>query len=234
MSLAIVISTYNEKENISDLTTEILQLNIDVEIIVVDDDSPDGTYKIAQELALINPHIHLIHRKENRGRGLAGIVGFKYAINLENIDYIVEMDADFSHQPKYILDFLKIIPEYDVVIGSRFINSGRDSERNILRRIVSKFARMYIQAITGIKIADPTSGFRCFKKSALQGIDLDTLTSQGPTIIIELLYYCHLKKYKIKEIPITFAERKKGVSKLGLNTLLYSLLFPWEMRFRKK
>lgn len=226
----VIIPTYNEVENIEELLKTILQLGIpDLTAVVVDDNSPDGTGDIADRLAKENPNIKVLHRYQNKGRGSAGIEGFKYALK-ENADYIIEMDADFSHQPKYIPDLLKHIKDYDVVLGSRFVPGGQDIDRGLVRKITTVLARTYIQLILGIKVKDITSGFRCFRRKVLEEIDLDHLISTGPSIVSETLYKVHLKGFSIYETPITFIDRTKGKTKLNLAILLKTLYMVYKFK----
>ena len=217
----VLIPTYNEKGTIKELINAVLRYNVD--ILVVDDNSPDGTWKIVKELSKKNKKVHLLLRKGKRGRGYAGIAGFKYAIK-KNYKYIIEMDSDFSHDPTYILLFLKEIKNYDVVLGSRMVAGGKDRERTFARITISKLANLYIRTILGIKIRDCTSGYRCFKKEVLKNINLDEIKARGPAIVQEILYKIHLKGVRIKEIPIEFKERKQGHSKLTFSNLLESYL----------
>ena len=226
----VIIPTYNEAENIEALLREILALKIpDLRVAVVDDNSPDGTGEIVERLAKENSIIKIIHRYQNRGRGSAGIDGFKYALQ-EGAEYIIEMDADFSHHPRYIPAFIEKIRDYDLVLGSRFIPGGKDADRGFLRRMTTFFARLYIQLMLGIKVKDITSGYRCFRRPVLQAIDLDHLISTGPSIVSEILYQVALKNYRIYEIPIIFEDRKKGKTKLNLWTLLKTLYMVYRFK----
>lgn len=216
----IIIPTYNEKDNIKKLIEEIFRYAPGVEALIVDDDSPDGTGDIADNIALVDKRVFVIHRMRDKGRGAAGVEGFKAAIKRENISYIMEMDADFSHDPKYIPDFLKEITHNDIVIGSRFIKEGGDAERVLLRRLFSKAVNFLIRSYLGLGVRDCSSGYRCFKREVLAQLDLDLLISKGPAILEETLYIARLKKYKIKEIPILFKNRYKNKTKLNLIKLL--------------
>ncbi len=214
-----MIPSYNESENIRKLIEEILNLKVkDLEIAVVDDDSPDETWRIVEELSKENDAIHLIHRKGRKGRGTAGVDGFKYALAWD-AEYILEMDADFSHNPKYIPAFIDKMREADVVLGSRDLPGGRDVGRSALRRAITRMANFYIRIIFGLKVSDCNSGYRCFKRRVIEAIDLDSTMSDGPAIIQEWLYKSHLKGFKIKEIPIVFKERELGQSKLQIKGL---------------
>jgi dolichol-phosphate mannosyltransferase len=219
MKTFVIIPTYNEKENIEKLINEILELKVVDKIVVVDDNSPDGTGKIVEKISKRNPSVVLLSRHKRYGRGSAGIDGFKYA--LENgADYVIEMDADFSHHPKYIPQFLEKIKEYDVVLGSRFVPHGRDVGRGLFRHLLSHLAGIYVRKILKLKIRDVSSGYRCFRREVLEKIDLDNMVSTGPSIVLEILYKVCLKGFKLYELPIVFEERKSGKSKLDYVTLL--------------
>jgi dolichol-phosphate mannosyltransferase len=226
----VTIPTYNEAENIEALLKEILSLGIsDLYTVVIDDNSPDGTAKIAQNLAEENPGVKVLLRDKNRGRGLAGIAGFKFALE-QGADYIIEMDADFSHNPKYLPALLKNIQNNDIVLGSRFVKGGKDVDRGPLRKATTFLARIYIRLMLGIKVRDITSGYRCFRRKALEKIGLDSLISTGPSIVSEILYRASLKGLKIQEIPIIFEDRKTGQTKLNLLILLKTLLMVYHFK----
>lgn len=215
----VMIPTYNEKENIRSLIDEILKLRIkNLEIVVADDSSPDGTWKAVREISGKNRNVHLLLRKKNRGRGAAGKDGFVYCLK-HGADVIIEMDADFSHDPKYIPLMLKELKNADVVLGSRRVAGGKEVGRSFLRRMITRIANLYISLMLGLKVKDCNSGFRCFKRKVLEKINLDGLESKGPSIVQEVLFNAHLKGFKIKEIPITFVNRTKGKSKLGIPQL---------------
>ena len=226
----VIIPTYNEAENIEELLKAILDLKIEGLVpVVVDDNSPDGTGKIAQKI----PGVKTIIRAKDRGRGRAGIEAFKFALK-EGADYIIEMDADFSHHPKYIPDLLKHIQNYDVVLGSRFIQGGKDINRSSLRQIVTKFAQNYIKLMLGLKVKDPTSGYRCFRRRVLEAINLDKMISAGPSIVSEILYNVKIKGFSIFETPIEFQDRTKGETTLNLFILLKTLYMVLKLRMRYK
>ena len=228
--VVVMIPTYNERENIHDLIREILSLKLDMDltVLVADDNSPDGTGKLVQELALQDERIRALIRTKRRGRGAGGIDGFKEALKL-NPDYIIEMDGDFSHQPKFIPDLLAMAEEYDLVIGSRFIKGGKDQDRNLMRRFITFLARSFVRRQLHIQVRDVSSGFRCFKKEVLEAVDLDDCISVNPSIVLEILYKAHLLDFRITEVPIVFIDRARGKTKLNfvilLDTLLMVLLF---------
>jgi dolichol-phosphate mannosyltransferase len=219
MKALVFIPTYNEKDNIKNLIQEILKLNLDLHILVVDDESVDGTAEILDKIVRSDPKVSVIHRKGERGRGLAGREGFKYALK-QDIDYLIEMDADFSHHPRYIPQFLQAITDCDVVIGSRWIKGGSVCGRPWQRDYFSGLAQFFCRFILGLDIRDGTSGYRCFKKDVLEKIDLDNFLSKGPSIVEEVNYHLQKKGFKVKEIPIIFYQRRQGSSKLNIAKLL--------------
>ena len=231
MRAIVSIPTYNEKENIQDLINAILEAERDIHVVVVDDDSPDGTAQEVEALSRESARVHLIRKAAPRGRGLADIVGMQYAIK-EGFDYILQMDADFSHLPKYIPQFLDEIRRHDVVIGSRLIPGGAIEGRNAYRNIVTQLANGYVRLILGLKPKDCTSGYRCYRKEVLASIDLHKMISSSPSLLEEILYACKKHRFDIYEIPITFIDRKKGKSKLRLTDLIGILLIILKIRFR--
>lgn len=226
MKTLIFIPTYNERRNIRELIKEIMDTNLDIDILVVDDDSPDKTWQVVEELSKKNKRIKLVHRKKGRGRGRAGITAFRYAIE-NKYNTMIEMDADFSHQVRYIPEFLKEIKNNDIVIGSRFVKGGIDTRKGYIREIITILANLYFRVIFLIKTRDCTSGYRCFKVDALKKINLDKIYAMGKTYVTEgyiLLALINKKNYKIKEIPIVFEDRSKGKSNLRLSTIIKAFL----------
>lgn len=219
MKIFIMIPTYNEKENIKVLIDKILKLKIkDLHIVVADDDSPDKTWKIVKNISKNNKNVHLLLRKKDKGRGSAGRDGFIYCLK-HGADVVVEMDADMSHDPKYIPAMLSELKNADLVLGSRRVEGSEEIGRSLIRRFVTWGANLYIRLMLGVKVKDCNSGFRCFKRKVLEAINLEKLESKGPAIVQEVLFKAHLKGFKIKEIPITFIDRVKGHSKLGIPQL---------------
>jgi len=233
MKVLIFLPTYNERANIGKLIDKLNGLNFQKEILIVDDNSPDGTIEIIKEKAKQYDNIKLIIRTGQKGRGLAGIVGLKYFIQSKN-DILVEMDADLSHDPKFIPIFLKYFPKFDVIIGSRFIQQGQEKGRNKLRRLISFLANLFIKIILGLKIKDCTSGFRAFKKEVLAKLNFDRFISINPEIVEELLYGCVLAKSKTIEVPIIYYERKEGTSKLNIKKIIFVLFAVIKIRLRSK
>jgi len=232
----IVVPTYNERENIADLLREILSLRLeaDLSVLVVDDNSPDGTGDLIQDLGEKDPRIRLISRKEAKGRGTAAIKGLEAALSLAP-DYVIEMDADGSHQPRYIPSLLLAAEEGDLVLGSRFTPGGRDTDRGFVRRIITFLVRRFIRRLYGLAVEDVSSGFRCFRKHVLEKIGLDSLISTGPSEVLEILYKAHLEGFSIREVPIIFLDRKRGKTKLTLFTLLETLFMAikFKMLYRR-
>lgn len=215
----VMIPTYNESENIKDLIGEILKLKIkNLHVVVVDDNSPDKTWKIVQDISKKKKNVHLLLRKKDKGRGAAGRDGFIYCLR-NGAGIIVEMDADMSHNPKYIPTMIKELKNADLILGSRRVEGGKEIGRSSFRRFVTWGANLYIKIMLGIKVKDCNSGFRCFKRKVLEAIKLENLESKGPSIVQEVLFKAHLKGFRIKEIPITFVNREKGHSKLGIPQL---------------
>lgn len=231
MKTIVILPTYNECETIERMIDGIFVLKDDIGVIVVDDSSPDGTGSIADRLCDRYPLLEVMHRKGKRGRGTAGVAGFKRALEMDG-DYIIEMDADLSHDPASIPDFIKAMNNADVVIGSRYIEGGDSSERNPARKAISILANFYIKTMMGIPhVKDCTSGFRCFKSKVLREIDLDTIHSEGPPIITEVLYRC--RGYSIKEIPIIFKERFGGKSKFNFKAMKDSIILVLRLRINE-
>lgn len=212
MKAMVMLPTYNESDNLESLVGEILKLD-GVQVVIVDDDSPDGTGEMADKLAAENPgRIHVIHRNQ-RGRGTAGIAGFRYALTQE-VDYVIEMDADFSHHPSDIPRFLQMAAWYDVVIGSRWVPGGRD-ERPFMRSLISRLASAYTRLLLGPAIKEWHGGYKCYRRQALASLDFARFRSQGYAIGMETLYRLRKRGYSFVEIPITFKDRRKGRSKFS-------------------
>lgn len=218
MRAAVVLPTYNERENIERIVEAILKANVGIQVVVVDDDSPDGTGQIADDLARRHPgQVHVVHRRV-RGRGAAGIAGFKHAL-AQDVDCIIEMDADFSHDPRYIPQFLEEIRGYDIVIGSRFVKGGK-AIRNPIRRLISGGANLYAQLLLGRGIKDWCGGYKCYRREALESLDFDEFYSNGYSIGMETLYRLTQQGLSYKEIPIMFIDEREGQSKFSLKEIL--------------
>jgi len=229
MKTLIVIPTYNEKENILKLIPLVKKAVKGVNILVVDDASPDKTGAAVAALAKKDRAIKLISRSGKLGLGTAYVEGFKYALK-HGYDYIFEMDADFSHDPQYLKNFLEEIKENDLVIGSRYINGISVVNWPIRRLMLSKFAGFYARTITGLPLTDCTSGFKCFKRKVLESIDLDKIHSDGYAFQIEMHYKAWKKGFKIKETPIIFVDRHSGSSKMSHGVMMEAAVIVWKLR----
>ena len=233
MKTFIMIPTYNEKENIGNLINEILNLKIkNLHIVVADDNSPDRTWKIVQEISKKKKNVHLLLRKKDKGRGSGGRDGFIYCLR-HGADVVVEMDADMSHNPKYIPLMLKELKNADLILGSRQLKGSKEIGRGVIRRMITYLANLYIRLLLGLEVKDCNSGYRCFKRKVLEKINLERLQSKGPAIVQEVLFKVHLKGFKIKETPITFINRTKGKSKLGLPQLAAGYFVVLKLKFLK-
>ena len=232
MNLTIVIPTYNEKENIELLIRKILELSNDFQIIVVDDNSPDGTGEILDKLAQKTPQLKIIHRPKKLGIGSAYIEGFKFALK-EKPDFIFQMDGDLSHDPKYLFSMLAEIKNCGLVIGSRYIKGGGIRYGNLIRRLLSRIANFYAKIMTEIPISDTTSGYKCFRREVLEKINLDNISSQGYAFQIEMNYLTWKRGFCIKEIPIIFYERSQGKSKMSFKIIWEAFLLVWKLHFNK-
>ncbi|MEZ4669470.1 MAG: polyprenol monophosphomannose synthase [Anaerolineae bacterium] len=231
----IVLPTYNEKENLP-LMIDALQLPVDnLHVLVVDDNSPDGTGQIADEIASRNPNVKVLHRAEKNGLGQAYIAGFKQAIR-QDADYVIQMDCDFSHQPKYVPDLIKAIENQDLVLGSRFARGGSVDEKwSFYRKLLSWFAnRVYTPIILGIPVHDATGGFRIWRRQTLIGLDLDRIKSNGYVFQVEMVYVTCQLGFRVTEIPIHFPDRKLGESKMDARIQMEAAVRVWQLLQRHR
>ena len=229
MKAFVIIPTYNEKENIRALTDAVLVQHSSIQILFVDDNSPDGTGTIIDDLVAKNDRVHVLHRSGKLGLGSAYREGFKAALAL-GADYLLEMDADFSHDPATLPLFLTAIQENDLVIGSRYLNGVSVVNWPIRRLILSYCASVYTRLITGLQVRDCTSGFKCFRRSTIEAIDLSRVTSDGYSFQIEMNYRCMEKGFRISEIPIIFIDRHAGSSKMSGSIVREAVLMVWKLR----
>src|SRR5450759_2195531 len=220
MQVSVVVPTYNEKENIESLVTQLLALPTRVKIIVVDDNSPDGTGEIADRLALENAgRVSVIHRPGKLGLGTAYITGFKEAL-AEEADLVCSMDADFSHNPRYIPDIVEKINEgYDLVIGSRYVQGG-GSTQTLGRKMISWGANTITRVVLGLHAHDTTAGFRCYRRQALESLELDSIKSSGYSFLFEMLFRVEQRSWKVEEVTIIFQDRRLGASKITRNEII--------------
>jgi dolichol-phosphate mannosyltransferase len=228
MKILVIIPTYNERENIEKVINQVFQLGLDINILVVDDGSPDGTGDIVETLQKSDSRIHLIRRPGKLGLGTAYVQGFKFAIQ-HGYQLVFEMDADLSHDPGDIPRFLEVIPDYDLVLGSRYIDGISVVNWPLSRLILSYFASLYTRTITGIPVKDPTGGFKCFRIEVLKAIDLDQVRSGGYSFQIEMNYKAWKKGFRIKEIPIIFTDRTGGSSKMSKKIVREAVFMVWKL-----
>ncbi|HEY7752020.1 MAG TPA: polyprenol monophosphomannose synthase [Ignavibacteriaceae bacterium] len=227
----VIIPTYNELENIPKLIPKILQKDEGIEVLIVDDNSPDGTADFVEDQWKINKRIHLIRRNGKMGLGTAYIEGFKFALK-KGYDYIFEMDADFSHNPKELLNFLKEIENADLVLGSRYKNGVNVVNWPMRRLLLSYFANVYTRIITGLPVKDATGGYKCFRREVLEAIDLDKVKSNGYAFQIEMTFKAWKKGFRVKEISIIFIDRVKGTSKMSRKIVREAITMVWKLRIR--
>jgi len=237
MKPIVVVPTYNEAENISPLVEALLALGVEgLEVLIVDDASPDGTGQVAEGLARRYPgRVHVLHRTGPRGLGRAYRAGFRWALD-RGADYIIQMDADFSHHPRYIPQFLEKIQEYDVVVGSRYVEGGRLDERwGLGRYLLSWWANSaYARPILGLKVKDATAGFKCWRREVLEAIDLETIRSNGYVFQVEMAYVTQKLGFRVLEIPIYFEDRRIGRSKMSIPVKIEAALRVWQVWWRHR
>ncbi len=228
----VVTPTYNEADNIEQFITKVLRHGADIQILIVDDNSPDRTGDIVERMMASNPSIHLIRRAGKLGLGTAYVEGFRYAI-ARQFEYIFEMDADFSHNPDEIPNFLERMDRCDLVVGSRYTNGVRVLNWPIRRLLLSYSANVYTRIVTGMPIKDATGGFKCFKRTVLEAIDLDKVRSNGYAFQIEMNFKAWSKGFKLCEHPIIFMDRRSGVSKMSKKIVYEAVFMVWKLKLRK-
>ena len=229
MEKLVIIPTYNERENIAEMLGRLLALPHGLEVLIVDDRSPDGTAEVVREWKARDPRVHLIERAGKLGLGSAYRDGFRYALD-HGAEYIFEMDADFSHDPDSLGDFLRELGHADLVLGSRYLHGVTVVNWPLSRLILSYTANLYTRIVTGLPVADATGGFKCFRRKALEAIRLDRVKSDGYSFQIEMSFKCWKKGFRIKEIPITFVDRRAGVSKMNRRIVWEAAWMVWRLR----
>jgi dolichol-phosphate mannosyltransferase len=229
----VIIPTYNEAQNVEPIAAAVLDAAPDVNILFVDDNSPDGTGDLIDGMTQNDERIHVLHRKEKDGLGRAYIAGFKWALE-RDYDLIFEMDADFSHNPKDIPVMQQAAKTADLAIGSRYIGGIRVINWPLNRLILSRGAGVYVKLVTGLPLTDPTGGYKCFRRHVLESIDLDSIGSNGYSFQIELNHRAWLAGYKIIEVPIVFEERVSGTSKMSNKIIFEALWMVWSLLLRAK
>jgi len=224
----VIVPTYNERENLPTLVSGILAQGDELEVLIVDDDSPDGTGRLADELAAQSPRVHVLHRTGKLGLGTAYIEGFQWALQGRS-DLIFSMDGDLSHDPKYLPDFAAMLKTCDVVIGSRYLNGISVVNWPLNRILLSYFANMYVRNLTGLRVQDCTSGFVGYRRQVLERMELNTFRSEGYAFLIEMKYRAQHLLFKIGEFPIIFVDRSRGASKLSKFVMLEAFWLPWRL-----
>jgi dolichol-phosphate mannosyltransferase len=227
----IIIPTYNERENLPRLVAALLENAPSFEVLVVDDGSPDGTGEIAEALAQKTSRVHVLHRKGKLGLGTAYVVGFKYALS-NDYEYVIQMDADFSHRPEDLPLLLEATRSADVAIGSRNVPGGQTENWSLMRRFISKGGSSYARTFLNLPVRDCTSGFKCFRRQVLEALDLDSVKSNGYGFQVEMNYLCHRAGFRIAEVPIVFPDRTAGQSKMSWQIFLEAVTLVWKLRCR--
>jgi dolichol-phosphate mannosyltransferase len=227
----VIIPTFNEHENLPRIVPLVLDQDPRLEVLVVDDNSPDGTGELADALAAASPRVHVLHRTGKQGLGTAYVAGFRWALE-QGCDYAFEMDADFSHDPRHLPTFLEAIADADLVIGSRYLD-GRVTVVNwpMPRLLLSYFANVYARWVTGLRLWDSTGGFKCYRRRVLEGIDLEAIHSNGYSFQIEMSFRAWRKGFRLKEIPITFTDRTEGHSKMSKAIIREAVWMVWRLRW---
>lgn len=231
MSALICMPTYNEAGNIRVITDAILSVVPEVHILIIDDNSPDGTGKIGDELAAKDNRIHVLHRTEKSGLGPAYIAGFRWGLE-RGYEVLIEMDADFSHQPRYLPGMLEKLKSYDVVVGSRYVKGGGTQNWGALRKVISRGGGLYARTILGIPVQDLTAGFVGWNRRVLESLNLDGIEASGYVFQIEMKYRAHQKGFSIHETPITFPDREVGESKMTPGIAAEAVTRVWRIRFK--
>lgn len=226
MKVFVIIPTYNERENIGGLVKRVLALPVPAEVVVVDDNSPDGTGVLLDSLAAAEPRLHVIHRAGKLGLGTAHIAGLRYALE-KGADLAVTMDADLSHDPSYIPAMIEAAGSFDLVIGSRYVDGGGAVNSPFLRRLLSRGANLFAKTMLGLKAGDCTAGFRCYRATALRALDLGAIVADGYSFLVEILHQVEGRGFKVGEVPIKFIDRELGASKISrseISKAVYTVL----------
>ena len=230
--VSVIIPTYNESVNIDQMISRVLDQDPRIEILVVDDNSPDGTAAIVDQIASRQPRVHILHRPGKQGLGTAYVAGFKWALE-RDYEYVFEMDADFSHDPKHLPEFLQAVRDADLVLGSRYLR-GRVTVVNwpMPRLLLSYFANIYARVVTGLKLYDATGGFKCFRRRVLERVDLASVRSNGYAFQIEMSFRASRLGFRIVEIPIVFVDRLDGTSKMSGAIVREAVWMVWRLRLQ--
>ena len=228
----ICLPTYDERENLGPMVQAILAAVPQVEILVVDDNSPDGTGRLADEIAAREPRVHVLHRAGKEGLGKAYLAAFAWALARDH-GLVLEMDCDFSHDPRYLPGMIEAAERADLVLGSRYVKGGGTVNWGLLRKLISRGGSLYARAILGLRVRDLTGGFKCFRREVLEAIDLPTVESTGYAFQIELTFRAVRRGFRVEEIPIVFEDRRVGHSKMSRRIVLEALKRVWSIRFSR-
>jgi dolichol-phosphate mannosyltransferase len=229
--IVVVIPTYDERDNVRPIAQAIHAADVEAAILFVDDNSPDGTGAVLDEMAAADPRVHVLHRPGKQGLGRAYVAGFKWAL-ARDFKLIFGMDADFSHDPAEIPRMAVAAGQADLVIGSRYVSGIRITNWPLSRLLLSKTAATYVRVITGMPVHDPTGGYRCYRREALAAMDLDAVMSNGYSFLVEMAHTTWMNGFRIAEVPITFEDRRAGYSKMSLDIFKESLWMVWKLALR--
>jgi len=232
MMIVVIVPTYNEASNLGKLVPRILEQGEAFHVLVVDDNSPDGTGRLADEMAAAEPRVHVLHRPGKAGLGTAYIAGFRWALS-HGADFILEMDADLSHDPAALPRFMQAIEGADLVLGSRYVPGGGVRNWPLVRQIISRGGSLYSRLILGVRIRDLTGGFKCFRRQVLETIDLGSIETSGYAFQIEMTYRALRAGFRVREIPIIFVDRVDGQSKMSSRVFTEAVLAVWKLRFKR-
>lgn len=228
----VLIGTYNERDNLSALVERVLSLGLGLDILIIDDNSPDGTGRVADHLAAAHPEVSVLHRPGKLGLGTAYVAGFRHAL-ARGYDRIITMDADFSHDPRYLPEFLRAFETHDVVVGARYITGGGVRNWPPYRLALSRGGSLYTRLITGMPLHDATGGFNGFRAEVIRAIQPERIRSEGYSFMIEMKFRSWKKGFRIAEIPIVFVDRTRGTSKMSKRIFLEAVFMVWKIRFSR-
>jgi dolichol-phosphate mannosyltransferase len=228
----VILPTFNERGNLPQIVPAVLAQSSELDVLVVDDNSPDGTGQVADALAAADPRVSVLHRKAKQGLGTAYVTGFQWALR-RGYTRVFEMDADFSHDPEDVPRLLAAAEDADLVIGSRWVPGGGTRNWSLLRRCISRGGSLYAGLVLGLPVRDATSGFKCFRAETLTVLDLDSVHSNGYSFQVELNYQCFKRGLRIREVPIVFVDRRVGESKMSSHIVFEAMLMCWKLRFQR-
>jgi dolichol-phosphate mannosyltransferase len=231
MSVVVIVPTYNERDNLPEIVRAVHQHLPEADLLVVDDNSPDGTGQLADQLAASDGKVHVLHRPGKQGLGTAYVAGFKWAL-ARDYQFLFEMDCDFSHDPKYLPEMLaRARGGAELVLGSRYVDGGGTVNWGPMRKLISRGGSLYARTILGVGVRDLTGGFKCFRRHVLEALDLDSVSAQGYGFQIEMTYRAVKHGFRVEELPIVFVDRRVGQSKMSKKIFLEALTLVWRLRF---